>query len=270
MKVKNYLFALTELLLITLLLLWPVTLWASSETRNIYIGDVITLRISCREHSAEEIKSKFQPFEITEFKDENGEYLVSLRTFEIGEHKILLGDKEIVINIKSALDDIQRESIFEGDTTVTEPGYLFNWRLLFYTTAGIFVMSGSYVLMKTILKGKMVTLSPFQIFLRRSGSLSVENDDFFVDLTFYFKEYLESLYRCRIIGKTSVEIVNELNGINLLDAMLPGIREWLTECDRLKFSGVNVSAETKKEHYEALLRLSEIVEKLNVQGVGTA
>ena len=255
--------------LAALLLLWPDPVWAFDETRNIYIGDIITLRISYREFSAEELKGKFQAFEIVELKVENGEYLVSLRTFEIGEHKILLGDKEIVINIQSVLDDIQREDIFEGDMEIAEPGFLFHWGVLFHAAAGIFVLSGGYVLIKALLKGKIITPSPFQIFLSRSGSLSVEKDDYFVNLTFYFKEYIESLYQCRIISKTSAEIVNALKGIGPLDAMLPGIHEWLTECDRLKFTGAgkNVSAETKQEHYEELLKL---VEKIDAQGEETA
>ena len=270
MKERRILFALTALLLIALLVQCSCAVWASEDARNIYIGDVITLRVSSRENSAEELKGKFKAFEIVEFKDENGEYLISLRTFEIGEHKILLGDKEIVINIQSTLNDIQRESIFEGDTAVTEPGYLFHWDVLFYISAGVFILSGGYVLINSLLKGRIAALSPHQVFLQRSGALSVENDDYFVDLTFYFKEYLGSLYQCRIIGKTSAEIMNVLKGINPLGNMLPGINKWLTECDRLKFTGVNVSLATKKEHYEALLQISEKIEKMNAQGEATA
>jgi len=261
MMIKKILFVLTALIL-----LCSGAVWVTAEPRNIYIGDIITLQISSRGLSAEELIGKFQAFEILEIKDENASYLISLRTFEVGEHKILLGDKEIVINVQSVLDNIQREGIFEGDTGVMEPGYLFKWNALFYIAAGLFVLSGGYVLTKALLKGVIVTQSPYQVFLRRSGSLSVENDDYFVDLTFYFKEYLEGLYQFRIIGKTSAEIVNELKGINLLNTMLPEINEWLTECDRLKFTGVNVSTGTKQEHYEKLLKL---VEKIDAQGLNS-
>ena len=298
-KIKVVLFALTALLLS-----WPVVVCVFAENRNIFIGDIITLQISSRELSAEELKAKFQAFEIVEIKDKNGEYLVSLRTFETGEHKILLRDKEIVINVQSVLDSIQREGIFEGDTGVTGLGFLFHWDVIFYIAAGLFVLSGGYVLIKALLKGKIKTLSPYQIFLKRSASLSAENDDYFVDLTLYFKEYLECLhhtnsqsnecfvvfaplaqrrsylrlrggsqkpprlrlisnwYQFRIIGKTSVEIVNELKEISILNTMLPDIKAWLTECDRLKFTGISVSMGTKNEHYEKLLKLVEKVEEL--------
>jgi hypothetical protein len=216
-------------------------------------------------YSAEVLREKFQAFEIVEIKDVNGEYFISLRTFETGEHKILVGDKEIVIIVQSVLDNIQREGIFEGDTGVVEPGFRTRFDVLFYITAGLFVLSGGLVLIKATQKRVIKALSPFQTFLRRAGSLSADNDDYFVDLTFYFKEYLECRYQFRIIGKTSSEIMNVLKEIKLLNTMLPGINEWLTECDRLKFTGVNVTAEVKQEHYEKLLKLVESVESIDLE-----
>jgi len=256
----------TSLVLSMLLLLWSGVFLVFAETRNIYLGDIITLQISDLELSAEELRSKFQAFEVVEFKDQNGKYLISLRTFEVGEHKILLKDKEIVINIQSALDNIEREGIFEGDAGVMEQGFLLHWGALFYMAAGFFVLSGGFVLTKALLKAKAKTTNPLEVFFRRSASLSAENDDYFVDLTYFFKEYLESLYQFRIIGKTSKEIVNELKETGLLGAMLTGIHAWLTECDRLKFTGVTVSAGTKQGHYEELLKLAERIEEINTQG----
>jgi len=257
---------INKILLVPVVLLFLYTsAWAFTETRNIYIGDIITLKVSFSGNkalSAEELKEKFKAFEIVETKDTNGEHIISLRTFEVGEHKILLGDKEIVINIQSTLNDIEREGIFEGDLGAMEQGFLFHWRIIFYIAAGLFLMSGGYVLINTLLIEKIKAQTPLQIFLRRSGALSAVNDGYFVDLTFYFKEYLECLHKFRIIGKTTVEIVNELKEIDLLSTILPEIKEWLTECDRLKFTGVKASAETKQEHYRALLK---IVEKIDAQ-----
>jgi hypothetical protein len=264
MRVKKILFAFI------MLLLCRGAAWVFADARNIYIGDVVSLQISHGEHSDEGLREKFQAFEIVEIKEVNGEYLISLRTFEAGEHKILIGDKEIVINVQSVLDNIKREGIFEGDTGVVEPDFRFRFDVLFYITTGFFVLSGGFVLIKATQKGVTKTLSPFQLFLRRAGSLSAENDDYFVDLTFYFKEYLECRYQFRIIGKTSSEIMNVLKEIKLLNTMLPGIHEWLTECDRLKFTGVNVSVGAKQEHYEKLLKLVEKVESIDTECEETA
>jgi hypothetical protein len=260
MKLRNIFFVPA-----VLLLLLTCSLRVFADTRNIYIGDIVKLQISFPGNvklSTEELNERFKAFEIVEFKDENGEYLISLRSFNVGRHVISLGDKEILINIQSVKEDIQRESIFEGDTGVAEPGIIFHWSVLFHIAAGIFILSGGYVLVKTLLKGVIKRPSPLQVFIRRSGSLSTLDDGYFVDLTFYFKEYLESLYRFRIIGKTSTEIVNELKGIDLLNIIIPEIQDWLTECDRLKFTGVKAGAETKQEHYTELL---EIVKRIDAR-----
>jgi len=252
-----------SLILSSLLFLYisfPVNAFA--EDRNIYVGDIITLRISANEFSIEDITEKFKDFDITEIRDERGEYLVSLRTFETGEYNILLGDKEIIINVQSTLDDIQRDDIFDGDTGVKEPGIIYHWRIPLYITAGIFVLSCGLIVIKFLKAKKTKALNPFQTFLRQSGSLLAEKEYYFVDLTFYFKKYLESLYKFRIIGKTSSEIINELKAIRELGGMLLEIGEWLTECDRIKFTGVKVTIEEKHELYKKLVIIAE---KINAQ-----
>jgi len=256
--------------LIALLLIWTSGILVFAETRNIYIGDIITLQISSREFSAEELRERFRAFEIVDIKEERDGYLLSLRTFEIGEHRVLLGNKEIIINIHSTLDDIQREGLFEGDTVVIEAGFLIRWRVFFYTALCIFALSICFVLLKAFRKKNDKTLTPLQIFIRHSSSLSVENDGYFVDLTFNFKEYLESAFQCRIVGKTSAEIMSELKEVKMLSALLSDIKSWLMKCDILKFSGVKASIEIKQEHYKELLRLVEKIDVQNTQNEESA
>jgi hypothetical protein len=251
---------------------------AAESVRNIYIGDIISLKVTSLSIKAEELQNMFQDFEIVEIKQEPDGYLLSLRTFKTGERKVLLGNKEIIINVSSTLDDIERESIFEGDTWVIKPGILFYWRILLYVAAGVFALSGGFVLVSVIKKRKAKALSPLQLFIKRSSALSADddfNDNYFVDLTFYFKEYLEARHQCRItsegasagtigyIGKTSVEIINELMKIQALDAFIPEIHGWLTECDRMKFTGMEVSAENKKGHCAILIDLVERIDLIN-------
>ena len=245
MRVKKIIYALFALML--LLKVAPIRVFA--ETRNIYVVDIITLKIESREFSAEELTEKFKGFEVVELKDDSGGYAISLRTFESGEYKISLGSQEIIITVQSTLDDIQREELFEGDSRVTEPGFLFHWRILFCIFTSISVLSGGFILVKIFMNRKIKMQTPIQLFLSCSGSLSVENDNYFVYLTYYFKEYIGSLYQCRIIGKTSAEIISELKEIQVLKNMLAEIQEWLTVCDRFKFTGVKVSSEEKQGYY---------------------
>jgi len=236
----------------------------SAESRNIYVGDIITLEISTSEYSSVDLRELFQDFEILDIKSEYDEYVLSMRTFEVGEHKVLLGYNEIVIYVSSTLNDFQRDGIFEGETRTYEPGFFVQWSILFFVSVGIFAVSGCFLLLKLIGERKKAVPSSHMLFIQRSAALSPDDDNYFVDLTFYFKNYLESRFLCRIkiIGKTSAEIAAELKDLSIPDAILPEICEWLTECDRLKFTGVEVSSEMRQEHYDRLLGL---IEKLDVQ-----
>ena len=236
------------------------------EERSIYVGDIITLKVTAKGLSADDVAERFHAFEIVEISEEGDGFLISVRTFVTGEQRIILGEKEIVIDVRSTLDDIVRDDIFEADRFAIEPGLIFHWRLLFYVSGGIFALSGGFVLWKAMKNRNGKKMSPLESFLRRSGSLSADEDNYFVDLTFYFKEYLQAMYKCRIIGKTSDEIIGELNNIKPLGAMLPDIREWLTECDRLKFTGVTASAGEKQEHFGRLLVLAQRIDAQAVAG----
>lgn len=249
---------------IVLMLLWVcVPVSAFTENRNIYVGDIITLEITSLQFSEDELREKFQNFEIIEIEKRENGYLLSIRTFDVGEWTISLGSTEIVINVESTLNDIDREDVFEGDADIIiNPGFSFHWRIIFYVAAGIFVLSGCFMIIRAINIKKTKKMSSYQLFIQRSGSLATENDNYFVDLTFYFKEYLESLYKCRIIGKTSKEILSELHEIPALDSdtVLSDIGQWLTECDMLKFSGVGVSSDEKSQVYKYLLNIVEKIE----------
>ena len=269
MNIKKILFFLSVMCM--LLASSAVGLFAETETRNIYIGDIITLEITSQQFSEDELREKFQDFEVVEIKSESNGYLLSLRTFDVGEQKIALGNTEIIINVISTLDDIHKEAIFEGDKQIISPGLPFPWYVLFGVFALVFVASGVFVLVKIIIKKKAESLSPYETFLRRSEALlpRVDSDSFFVNLTFYFKEYIGKLHQRRIIGKTSSEIIKELEEIKTLASMIPMIDKWLVECDRMKFTGVEVLNEDKQKHYDLLLKLAGIIEE-NAQKEVTA
>ena len=227
--------------------------------RNIYIGDIINLEIGSGDIFSEEIREKFKDFEIVELIKKPNGYLISIRTFEPGIYTVYLKDKEISINVKSVLDDISREGIYEGGTQVTAPGLIFYWRILFYIAAGVFVLACVFMLSKIFLKKKNEKSEPYQLFIRCSASLELESENYFVDLTRFFKEYIGSLYQKKIIGKTSSEILSELREIQFPENMLFDVGMWLAECDRLKFTGIKASAEKKKEHCGILLDLAKII-----------
>ncbi len=86
---------------ITLLLL-ILTLFYSgqvqAEARNIYVGDLIELRISTQEFTKDALIDKFKDFEIVDLDEDNGGYLLTLRSFEAGEKKVENSPKAKHIN----------------------------------------------------------------------------------------------------------------------------------------------------------------------------
>jgi hypothetical protein len=227
----------------------------SDETRSVYVGDIVTLRITAPDITADTLADSFAPFEILEQTDTPGGYLLSLRTFQTGEHRIRLGNTDLLIHVRSALDEMPREDLWEGDTGVAGPDRLFPWHLLFYGSAGVFILALGLPLLRARRKRTRKAPNALQGFLQRSGMLSPEDTRYLVEITYCFKKYLESLLGRRIIGKTSAEITAELTGVPLFECMLPDIRAWLTECDRIKFTGVSAGTDEKRRLYETLVHL---------------
>ena len=240
---------------------------AFAEPRNIYIGDIFTLLIAPTEMTSDELRDRFNEFEIVEIKRDGGGsgsgggWLVSLRAFEAGEKVVVVGNNKIVITVASTLDDIQRDGIFEGGGEIVEPGFPFHWHILFYVALGVFAASGGVVLFRFIQKKRGKVESAYEVFVRRSASLSPGNDNYLVAMTFYFKDYLGDVYNHIIIGKTTAEIMNELRSVSASREFLADIHAWLVECDRMKFTGALCNDEDKGALYNALLQIVERIEK---------
>ena len=234
---------------------------AEKETRNIYIGDILVLEIDAAGLPEEELRKRFEDFEIVDLKKTAAGYTISLCTFETGEKTIFLGGKELVIVVASTLDDIERDGIFEGGTEVLPSDGAFPWAILSAASAGIFVSVGGVVLFRKVRgKTRKKGESTYQLFQRRAAALSVSDEKYLVKLTFYFKEYLENLRGKPMIGKTSSEIMEEIADVQVLSAELQNIRAWLVVCDMFKFGGAEVSEQDIEQHGGDLLILVERIE----------
>ena len=234
-----------------------LTAWAegAEEARSIYVGDIVTLRVTARDISSESVKAAFRDFDILEIMQEHDGYRVSIRTFQIGEHTVTLGNRKIVIHVRSVLEDIERDTLFAGEQGLYEPGVSLNLLPFCLSAAGVFTLSLGFIGLDKLKKRKSKTPNPLQLFIKRTAALSAEDDRYCVALTFHFKEYMESQIHRRIIGKTSDEIMAGLQQDASLSPLFARIRAWLHECDRLKFTGVAVTAQDKQLLYEALLSL---------------
>jgi uncharacterized tellurite resistance protein B-like protein len=84
--------------------------------------------------------------------------------------------------------------------------------------------------------------------------------DFFVSLTFAFKKYIEKAFGCKILGKTSSEIMEEIEDISQLHAFLNRIENWLQTADYYKFT-TNIATSEKRE--QQLQKLNEIIKEID-------
>ena len=243
-----------------------------NNARSIYIGDIISLELKYTDIwgariNADELRERFGAFETVDLKETPDGWLLSLRTFETGEHIINIGGTEIIIEVRSTLTDIDKSGLFEPGAYVLGPGFYFRWRPALFIALTVFGLSGCYILVKFILKKKEKALSPRMLFYKRSGALSDGDALFFVRLTFYFKEYIEGVYGRRIIGKTSKEITDELRTIPGLAGDLAPVGEWLAICDRYKFTGMETTAEQKIVHRN---ELRDLVAAIDARAEGGA
>lgn len=233
---------------------------ALAEERPLYVGDLIELKITTLAFSEEEIREKFHDFEIVALEKKPDGYQLTLRTFETGEKVIQLGDKEIIIDVRSTLEQHDRDDVFEGSSDVLKPGFSPDARIFAGLAALLFLVSGGILLGKALRKRKLSRLTPLQRFLKAVNQVSLDHKDAFVQLTFCLKEYLETSFSLRIRGKTSREILRELTPVEELQKLLAGIRSWLEECDCLKFSGNEGSVEKRQELFLALKELAEKID----------
>lgn len=252
---------ITLLLSLISLLLLISSMTILAEERNIYVGDLINIEVETDLYNEDDIREKFKDFEIVEIKESDKGYLVTLRSFETGKQTIQLDNKGIEIEVKSTIDEIDKDGIYEGDSNTQNYGFSFNYSYIFYVLIIIFLVTGSISLWKLLKRKKTISVSAFRRFQNEVDAISLEDRKCFVTMTLELKNYLQSKYSCSIRGKTCNEIIAEISSITILEPFIPDIRSWLQMSDYYKFTGVVVTIEQKQELLEKLIELVEKIEQ---------
>lgn len=237
-----------------------VTGFTRGEERNIYVGDLITLRISSSEYTLENLREKFSEFEIVNIQEEKEAYQLTLRSFEPGEYRVILGNKELLIVVNSTLEDLDRDNIFIADPHPLESSYNPYWQYVFSLLFIIFLLIVVISIWQFIKRKKEKTLSPYEDFRKKILGVDFDSGDFFVELTFLFKEYLENTFNCKLKGKTSEEILREMKKIPILKEKLLEIREWLAQADYYKYTGLYPTREIREKQMKLLKELVAEIE----------
>lgn len=236
---------------------------SSAVERNIYVGDLIELKITAQGLTGDEVREKFKDFEIVDLKTVSDGFLITIRTFETGEKVVNLGNSEIIITVKSTLGEIDRNDLFEGDTSPENPGFPMDYGILFYVLLLASVVTGGILLANYIKRRRDSLKNPYRRFLDRIKKIPVDDSRYLVMITKCLKKYLEQKFKLNIKGKTSAEILREISAVQCLQPMYEKIRGWLEEMDHYKFSGVFSTDEKKQELLSNLKEFVSEIERLN-------
>lgn len=251
------------LFMILIMFFSPIHAFAAEAERNIYIGDIIELKISSQELTEEVIREKFKEFEIVGIVEGSDHFIVKLRTFETGEKKVVLGDKEIVVVVKSTLQEIQSEGPMEGGLEPAAPAPTVPWLYIFIALLAVTGVTGFVSLRGRFAIKNKVRLDPYHHFISRSNDLLYEDSEFFVKLTCYFKEYVQAVYHIRIKGMTSSEMLYTIDKLPRLQDVKKELGDWLRECDFFKFTGTVASRVRKQEMQRRLAELAGRIKTAN-------
>ena len=224
-------------LILIITLFFIPSVGAVQNGRNIYIGDLIELKVTSQAVTEDELRDKFKDFDIVDIKEDGENYIIAIRSFEPGEKLVRIGNKEILIDIKSTLDEIDRNTIFEGDLE-PKTGKNFNFiRYAAFVLPSVFLISGIIILLTYIKRKKAVSLTPYQLFITNVKAVALDDNEYLVKLTEYFKKYIEEVYSYSIRGKTSSEIIKEIEHIKGITPFINDLEKWLYKSDVFKFSG---------------------------------
>jgi len=252
---------LATLMIVSFLLLLPFGR-VYAEERNIYVGDLINIKIANQNLTEEELRDKFADFEIVKLKEEADGYLLTIRSFDPGEKTIQIGNDELKITVKSTLKEIDRKEVYEGNLTPKPAGFYVEVKYLLYAVVFLFLLTGAILLIRFIRRRKAVVLTPYQRFLGQIDSVALTMEDCFIQLNFSLKEYLEQCCSCKIKGKTSDEIIQELSRIPNLELNLSALYSWFEKCDYYKFTQAEASMDYKQSILEELKELIPNIESI--------
>lgn len=209
--------------------------------KDIYVGDRVKLQVSGipEEKIVESFKNSNLELEKIE-KDRDG-YVLSIRGFEVGKSTVTLGDKRIVLEIKSSLDEKDKEiypHLSDNSDTQLYSGR-FPYTFVLAIISGI--LSTLYLLKNFKFRRKESYISPEAKFENVVANLSDDSWDF--DLSMGIREYIDSKYQSHFT-----------NGIySIVGVLTPEDIDTIYNLDNYKFS--NNNEDLKERFVEQILEI---------------
>lgn len=222
-----------------------ITLTVFSNTRDIYVGDLITLNVTGI--SKEEILKNFENSDIVIEKINPADkgFILLIRPLTVGEHKIKLRNNNLTFKVKTTLTEKERKGDIYKHLSNNQDLTLYKGKFPFYFL--IFSIIGLFSLFKLlkIFKLKEKRLSADVKFHRVLNNLSDENWHF--ELSLAIREYIDAIYHTHFKNG----IYTPVKDITIEDV------NFLEKLDKLKFSQnmENVKVESIKQAENIYLKL---------------
>ena len=217
------------------------------SAKGINVGDSISFKISGV--PKEEIIKKFEKgnFSIEKIKkDKNGNFLVTVKGFNLGKNNIILGNKNLEIDIKSILTSEDKEIYRDLSDMSNKKLYSDNFPYIFTSSIVIGFLS-LIMFIKTFKRSKKKEVIDYD--KRFNAQMEILSERWAFDISYALREYIDSRYNSHFLNGNY-----EKKGV-LTDEDIIFI-QWLDSC---KFSG-NVQEEieaSRKKAFDIYKRVKE-------------
>jgi len=232
----------------------------NGEERPIYVGDIIELNIDSSTYSLVDIEIAFEDFEIVDLIEVEEVYELKIRSFDVGEHIVTLGNTEVVISITTLLNDDKTE-LMPGELALKEPGFILPWTAIKFISLAISLI-GIVTLIILIIKNRpLKPLSIYETLKVQLNDISLLSDDYAYHLITVFKTYISKQFSEPFIGLTTKELLFHIKGYPEVKESYELMSLWLNKCDTFNYSKDKANLESKTLLKEELITIVESIEE---------
>ncbi|MCH4886047.1 hypothetical protein EZV73_00640 [Acidaminobacter sp. JC074] len=251
------------LLLCTLLLFINSSYIAYAEERPIYVGDIINLEIENSGLDLSEVEAAFKDFEVMSIYENDESITLKIRTFDVGEKVVQIGNQTVSIVVVSTLDDHDKTDIYdEMNPLVVSNNDVY--LLLACAITGLLIIVLTAVKWAKNREKKVKDKTGYEEFVESVEENRMSDGQVLTRWTVTLKVYIESVYEIRAIGKTTEELSKELEQACSKD-IYELLVQWLYDTDSHKYKMSAVSADVEETLYKRLLEIGQRLHMIEVQ-----
>lgn len=188
-------------------------------SKDYYIGDKISLKIN-KQIDEKQIENAFKNFKILKkIKDKNGDTIITFTSLTPGENILQIGDKEILIPIKSSIGekDIKIYNKLADKKNRYDYNFFSEKNIIILTSCIFSLLLGIFFWYEDRKKNAYLN---FKISMKK-----VNSENWREDISYYLRRYIDKTFNSNFLGGDYIE-----NGlIDKKDI------EFLKELDKLKF-----------------------------------